>query len=220
MAASPEFTALLESEGSVSRALHALVAEVPAAREAATTNPRERVRRIGQIAALNAGALAGAAALPPGPIGLATVLPDLLGVWRLQQQMVADIAAAFGKTKSLKPETMVVCLFRHADESLTRHLIAHQGESIVVRRVTRRTLQLLLQKIGIRIAQRVAARSLARWVPVGGALGVGAHAYYDTRRVAATATELFAPRRRASTRRGAVTTGSGDRQRPRRRSSK
>jgi hypothetical protein len=36
-------------------------------------------------------------ALPPGPLGLATVIPDLLAIWKLQQQLVADIAAVFGK---------------------------------------------------------------------------------------------------------------------------
>jgi hypothetical protein len=43
----------------------------------------------------------------------------------------------------------------------------------------------------VKIGQRAAGKGLARWLPVVGALGVGAYAYYDTGQVAATAIELF-----------------------------
>ena len=33
--------------------------------------------------------------------------------------------------------------------------------------------------------------SMSRWLPVVGAMGVGAYAYYDTRQVAKTAVALF-----------------------------
>ena len=37
-------------------------------------------------------------------------------------------------------------------------------------------------------------KGVSRWLPIIGAVGVGAYAYYDTRQVARTAIELFAPR--------------------------
>jgi hypothetical protein len=45
--------------------------------------------------------------------------------------------------------------------------------------------------VGAKLAQRAAGKGLARWVPVLGALGMGAYAYADTAQVAATAIDLF-----------------------------
>lgn len=180
--------------GIVSEALHALVSQVPASSERAAANGRERAQAIAKSAALKAAAVSGTFSLPFGPLGLATVLPDLLGLWRIQSQMVADIAAVMGKREVLTPETMVICLFKHGGVALTRSLFAPEGDAVVVQRIANRTLQQLLEKIAIRMLQRIAARSIARWVPVVGALGAGAYAYYDTTQVATNALELFGKR--------------------------
>jgi hypothetical protein len=178
--------------GKVSQALHALVAKVPVSAEPAATDPKNRARALANSAALRAAALSGTMSLPPGPFGLLTVLPDLLAVWRLQQQLVADIAATFGKSAQLTPEAMVVCLFKHGSGSVSAELIAPSSTGVLIRRVATSTLQQLLGKISIRVMQRLAAKGFSRWLPVIGALGVGAYAYYDTTQVAATAIELFA----------------------------
>ncbi|MDO8540544.1 MAG: EcsC family protein [Opitutaceae bacterium] len=179
------------AEGNVARSLHAVVAQVPSSHENPAPHPLERAQRLTQRAALAGAAVSGTAALPPGPLGLATVLPDLLSIWGIQQQLVADIAAAYGKTATLTPEVMVFCLFRHADDSVSRMLLSRQGENVVFRRVANRTLQLLLEKIAVRVAQRVVTKGLARWLPIVGALGVGAHSFYDTSKVGRNAIELF-----------------------------
>lgn len=38
----------------------------------------------------------------PGPLGLLTILPDMYAIWRVQAQLVADIAAVYGKTGNAK----------------------------------------------------------------------------------------------------------------------
>jgi hypothetical protein len=182
---------LSQGPGILSEALHTLVSQIPATLEAPGGNPGERVKAIAKMAALKAAAVSGSFTLPPGPLGLATVLPDLLAVWRLQQQMVADIAGAFGKTSALTAETMVICLFKHGGTALTKSLFARQGQDVLVQRIANRTLLQLLEKIGVRVAQRIAAKSVSRWLPVLGALGAGAYAYYDTTHVASNAIDLF-----------------------------
>jgi hypothetical protein len=49
----------------------------------------------------------------------------------------------------------------------------------------------VLRRIGVRITQRLAGGAIARWLPIVGALGVGAYAYYDTGQVAETTIDLF-----------------------------
>ena len=48
------------------------------------------------------------------------------------------------------------------------------------------------RKVGVRLTERGIGRGVARWLPVIGAMGVGAYAWYDTRHVARTAINLFA----------------------------
>jgi hypothetical protein len=50
----------------------------------------------------------------------------------------------------------------------------------------------IAKQLGIKVGQRAVGAGVSRWLPVVGAVGVGAYAYYDTRQVAATAIALFA----------------------------
>ena len=93
--------------------LSEIVANIPQSSEAVAVDPKSRARVIAKKAAIKAGALSGMLAVPPGPLGLATILPDLIGIWRLQQQMVADIASTYGKTGGLNAGSMVYCMFKH-----------------------------------------------------------------------------------------------------------
>ena len=58
-------------------------------------------------------AAAGALALPPGVVGWLTILPEMMGVWKIQRQLVADIAAIYGKHATLTPEqeTLLITLY-------------------------------------------------------------------------------------------------------------
>jgi hypothetical protein len=99
-------------------------------------------------------------------------LPDLYAIWRVQAQLVADIAAVYRKTVFLTEETMLFSLFRHAAAQAVRDLIVRTGERVLVERPTLRTLQRISAKIGAKTTQRILGRGASRWVPIVGALGV------------------------------------------------
>jgi hypothetical protein len=123
-----------------------------------------------------------------------TIVPELVAIWRIQRQMVADIAAAYGASAELTRSHMLYCLFRHAAAQALRDVGVQVGARLLVREAPLRTLERVAAKIGIQLSRRVAGRGLSRWLPMVGAVGVGAYAYYDTRQVARTAIELFATR--------------------------
>jgi len=171
--------------------LNEFFGNVPGTAELQATNPFTRSQAIARGAARKAAAVSGALAIPAGPLGLFTILPDLLAIWRIQSQMVADIAGSFGKTPHLSREQMIYCLFRHAASQAVRDLVIRVGQRYIIRRASLELIERVLQKVGIRVTQRVAGRFISRWLPIIGAVGVGAYAYYDTARVARTAMELF-----------------------------
>ncbi len=143
-----------------------LLATVPSTDRQQVKTPGNVAREISRRAAAKAAVTAGSLAMPPGPLGWLTIAPELLAVWKIQAQMVSDLAGVHGKAATLTKEHMVYCLFRHTAAQLVRD-------------------------VAVRVVQRSAGRSIARWVPVVGAVGVGAYAFYDTSQVAATAIELF-----------------------------
>jgi len=180
-----------EATGLITDALMTLATAIPSSDEPTATEPRARAHIIAARAAARAAAISGSLALPPGPFGLLTVIPDLMAIWRIQQQVVVDIAGAYGQKASLRRELMVYCLFRHGAAQLARELVVRVGQRYLVRRVTLRVLQQALEKIGVRLTQRVISRGLSRYVPVVGAVAIGAYAYMDTMKVAKTAIETF-----------------------------
>jgi hypothetical protein len=183
--------ALDEPLRKVLEALERLLSEIPKTEEPESRAPEERAREIARNAAIKAAMLSGGLALPPGPLGYVTILPDLYGIWKIQAQMVADIAGALGKTGYLSREQMLYCLFRHAAAQAVRDIVVRVGERMLIRRPTLRVAQQLSQRIGARVTRRLAGSAISRWLPVVGALGVGAYAYYDTGQVADTAIDLF-----------------------------
>lgn len=187
--------ALLSSPGDlpqkVGDAILDLVLHVPPSFEDETEQPEAHARALGRAAARQASLMAGSLALPPGFLGWLTILPELVGVWKLQAQMVADIAASYGKTASLGREQMIYCLFKHVSAQLFRDVVVRVGERYLVQSASLAVIQSAARALGVQVTQNVIGKGVSRFVPLVGAVGVGAYAYFDTAQVAKTAIELF-----------------------------
>jgi hypothetical protein len=173
--------------GRLANAILEFLSEIPTTAEPLNSSPAERARHIASAAARKACTISGALALPPGPAGLVTILPDLVSVWRVQAQMIADIAGAFGKSAALSREQMIYCLFKHTAAQAVRDLVVRVGGRYLVRRASVRVVQGVATKVGVKVSQRAIATSVSRWLPVVGVVGVAGYSYYDTAQVGATA---------------------------------
>jgi EcsC protein family len=175
----------------LSPALVDLVTHIPNARVRRSARPEEEAQQLARQAALKAALTAGSLALPTGPLGWLTLLPELRAVWRIQIQLVADIAALYGKKSGVTQEQVLYCLFKHSAMQALRDLVARVGDRFIVRRASAQLIQHIVRRLALRITQRVVGKGVARWLPVAGAVGVGAYAYHETSRIARTAVELF-----------------------------
>ncbi|MGH8214946.1 MAG: hypothetical protein ACREPZ_04550 [Rhodanobacteraceae bacterium] len=168
-----------------------LLADVPASRERPHPHPRRRSEVLARSARRKAFVASSSLALPPGPLGWLTVVPELIAIWKIQAQMVADIAGACGRHTALTREQMLYCLFRHAASQAVRDLVVRTGQRWVVQIATTHTIRRVAERIGVKLSERVVGSSLARMLPVAGAVGVGTYAWYDTRQVGRTAIAMF-----------------------------
>ena len=177
-------------EGTIER----IITAIPAPHTRPVDNPDDAAASIARSAAKRAALLSGSLALPPGPLGLLTVLPDIYLIWQTQRQMVADIFALYGRSAELTRTHMLYCLFRHAASQVLRDVAVRTGQRVVVRQLTGPALSSMLGSVGASVTQRMAGAAAGRWVPVVGALAVGGYAYWDTLQVAKTARGLLGPR--------------------------
>lgn len=177
--------------GKLGEAILDVVLQVPASQQTRRDDSQATANALARAAAKQAALLSGSMALPPGFFGWLTLVPELVGVWKVQAQMVSDIAAIYGKSAALGREQMIYCLFRHVSAQLFRDVAVRVGERVVMRGASLGLLQTIARTLGVKVTQKVLGKGLARFVPLIGAAGVGAYAYFDTLQVAKTAVELF-----------------------------
>jgi len=177
--------------GSVVDAIEDIVGAVPPSREHAVKDPRTESRKLARKAAARAAALSGTLALPPGFLGMLTVLPDLVAIWRIQAQMVADIAGLYGREVQLTRTHMMYCLFRHAATQLARDVVVRAGERVVIRQLSGGALRGALTTVGVSVTKRIVGTGASRWFPILGAAAVAGYAYFDTLQVAKTAMKML-----------------------------
>ena len=67
--------------------------EIPNSELSPLDNPDEKIKRLTEAAALKAAVVSATLSAPGGVVGIISSLPDLAAIWRIQAQLVADVAA-------------------------------------------------------------------------------------------------------------------------------
>lgn len=153
--------------------------------------PDNLIQELVQNASFKSGLISATCSLPPGPLGILSILPELLFVYRIQGHLILDIAALYGKEVQVTKELLLYCLFKHGGAHVFRKIIEESSLRILIRPTTVRVFQTMLEKLGLMISKSILRKQFARWIPIGGAVVTGTFAYYDTKRVGKTAMDLF-----------------------------
>jgi hypothetical protein len=181
-----------DSRGPIIDALERILADIPAPETKQAELPDSAAKAIAHRAAKRAAVLSGTLALPPGPLGFVTLLPDLYLIWQTQRQMVSDIFGVYGRSAELTRTHMLYCMFRHAASHVLRDVAVRGSQRLVIRQLSGGALRSALGSVGLSVSQRLAGNAAGRWLPLAGAAAVGAYAYWDTLQVANTAQRLLA----------------------------
>ncbi len=155
------------------------------------SNPEELVKDLTESAALKAAGISAGLSLPGGFVSLITILPELFLVYRIQGQLVKDIASLYGKETFVNRELLIYCMFKQTGIQFMERLVEDIGTKIIIRPSTLKFLENVLQKIGIQISKRLMKNSLLKWLPIVGAVLTGGLTYLDTKYVSSTAVGMF-----------------------------
>jgi hypothetical protein len=175
----------------ISEVLKDIVSYVPQSQETVSDAPSVRVQTLADNAVIKAALVSAGMAVVPGPMGILTIIPALIKIWQIQRQMVADIAACYGKTAFLSPEMMLYCLFRHGSATIFKETVIQIGGRLLIRETSLRVIQQLIQRVSINVTQRVISQFVSRWLPIAGSAAIGAFTFWDTKRIAKTAIATF-----------------------------
>jgi len=173
------------------KALCRTLAEVPESNEPEAIDADQSSEKIIRRSCRKAGLLSAGLSLPAGPLGLITLMPDLIGVWKIQSQMVSDIASAYGERSRLNREQMLFFLFRYSASHLVGDIVAKSGERYVAKTLSERTFESVIERVALRIGSNLTVRATKIAFPLIGAAFLGTYSYLDTLHVGLAAKKFF-----------------------------
>lgn len=156
-----------------------------------SSSTAEEVQKMIRKTAVQTSSISAALAIPGGVTGLVTVLPEIASIWKLQAQMISNVAAAEGKNYLLTREQMLWCMFRQMGYGIVKEYVFQRGGVYVVKRMQHKVFERALHKVGLGMVTRQGTRMAGKIIPVLGSVSAGALSYYDTMRVGRNAVKLY-----------------------------
>jgi len=128
----------------------------------------------------------------PGPFGLATIIPEIGAVTRLQIDLVYKIAKYHKKLETLS-QSLILLVFANAlGLTVGNQLVRKVGLRLVVKVLNAPVVEGVAQRIGVKIAARITQRIAGRWLVVIAAPVFGLFSKKMTRKIGVEAQALFA----------------------------
>jgi uncharacterized protein (DUF697 family) len=105
-----------------------------------------------------------ASGMMPGPFGMATILPELAAVTKIQMDLLYKIAKYHGKLDKVN-RTLVLYVFGCAlGVTAGRLLVQRAGTRLIVKALSTQAAQKIAAAIGARIGSSFVQRSAGRWI--------------------------------------------------------
>lgn len=159
-------------------------------------NPNEKPgvddvdRLIRDASNINA-AISGGAGLIPGPFGMAVAIPEIALIIRNQLALIYDIGVAYGKDESVLTKELLAGVFASGAGAVGVGLLTMHGSKILVKRVSLRVLQKVINLLAGKVTQQVLKSMIAKWLPLVGAVAMAAWSKYTTVAVGKAAKKIL-----------------------------
>jgi hypothetical protein len=150
-------------------------------------DPTEILESIVREAAWKSASISAFSALPPGPFGYLTILPELAILFRIQGHLIKDIASLYGKETLLNQELMLYCLFQKHKAEVFQSVVEESTLKIIIRPSSIRILETLLPQVG----KSLTINRSSRWIPLLGAAISGSFSYWETLEIGKNTIRIF-----------------------------
>lgn len=150
-------------------------------------DPKKMIRKASRAAFL----ISTGAGIPSGPVGLATIIPEIAAVTRLQINLIFKVAK-FHQQEAKVNKTIILAVLGAATGVVLKHaLINKVGARIIVKALSAEGAKRVTREIGEKFATGLLKRGLGRWIPLVLAPVFGYLSLSMTRKVGREAESLF-----------------------------
>jgi len=150
-------------------------------------SPQQMIRKASRTAFL----ISTGAGIPSGPVGLATIIPEIAAVTRLQINLIFKVAK-FHQQEAKVNKTIILAVLGAATGVVLKHaLINKVGTRIIVKALSAEGAKRVTREIGEKFATGLLKRGLGRWIPLVLAPVFGYLSLSMTRKVGREAESLF-----------------------------
>lgn len=151
---------------------------------------KESVQSIIKAYSLKNGTISGGANLVSGPWGVLVAVPEIALVLRNQIAMIDDIGRAYGQERVITRELIAGILLTALGGSGAALLTIH-GERVLVKRVAMKGLQQVSRLLAGKVTQTLLKSAISKYLPMVGAVAMGAWSTYMTHKIGKKAIEMF-----------------------------
>jgi hypothetical protein len=130
--------------------------------------------------------------LIPGPIGMATIIPEVAALAGIQIGLIRRIAGYHHKQEKVSTELVLLILGNVMGVAAGEALVRKMGAALVVRSVNTGVIRGISRAVGSRIVEKAAERAAGRWIPAMTAPVFGYMSRSLTRKIGREANKLFA----------------------------
>lgn len=148
------------------------------------------ISRIIEAYSYKNAAIVGMLNIVPGPLGLITVIPEIILVVRNQLAMIYDISAAYQQDKVINKE-LLAGIFASSLGVRTLEFLTIQGGKVLVKRSSLRIFQQIMINLGTNITQKLVKQQITRFLPGIGTVLMATWAKYSTKTVGKKASEIL-----------------------------
>ncbi len=128
----------------------------------------------------------------PGPFGLATILPEIVAVTKVQPNLVYKIAKYYQNLETIN-QSIVLLIFANAlGLTVGNQLVRRVGMRLIIKALSAPVIERIARLIGLRIAAGITKRIAGRWLIVVAAPLFGLFSKKMTQKIGIEATALFA----------------------------
>ena len=132
-----------------------------------------------------------AAAIPPGPFGLATILPEIVAVTKIQMNLIYRIAKYHQQAGKVN-RTLVLLIFGNAlGFAVGSEFFKTMGSRLLMESAGSQGVGNIALRIGKKISTRILPKTVARWVPFVLAPIFGAFSKSMTMKIGREADKIF-----------------------------
>ncbi|MEM7181671.1 MAG: hypothetical protein AAF518_12205 [Spirochaetota bacterium] len=155
------------------------------------SEPSVIIKELTKKAAWKLSFISAGLALPPGYAAYATVLPEILLLYRVQGHLVKDIAALYGKEQQVTQELLLYCLFQKSQKYFLKNIVKEFSTRTIIRPMTFHAVESLVFRISERIANRYLRHSVSKFIPFSGLVLSSGKTYVDTLAIGKRSQEIF-----------------------------